>query len=227
MELPISVRTVSRLSDGGGGGGPVDDASAGASEGSRTKATDGDGVDGWGGAAERRGWWSPRKERRCAQEEGVPRTIWSRIWRRNPSHPTTARHAACPGCCCCPTGPAPAVSGDKNSAAAISPPPRRTTGLGLLAPGVRLPGRLGGDELGEEESNHRIIFVNKAMRPNGVKLFRTQSPRHFEGGDWNEGGSCQRDKPLSAEEVEELFSLDNNGTNVEARLVNQHLALQY
>lgn len=70
---------------------------------------------------------------------------------------------------------------------------------------------------------HMIIFVNKAMRPNGVKLFRTQSPRHFEGGDWNEGGSCQRDKPLSAEEVEELFSLDNNGTNVEARLVNQHL----
>ncbi|XP_040381596.1 protein trichome birefringence-like 13 isoform X2 [Oryza brachyantha] len=47
---------------------------------------------------------------------------------------------------------------------------------------------------------HMIIFVNKAMRPNGVKFFRTQSPRHFEGGDWNEGGSCQRDKPLSAEE---------------------------
>uniref|UniRef100_A0A0E0LKY8 Uncharacterized protein n=1 Tax=Oryza punctata TaxID=4537 RepID=A0A0E0LKY8_ORYPU len=70
---------------------------------------------------------------------------------------------------------------------------------------------------------HMIIFVNKAMRPNGVKFFRTQSPRHFEGGDWNEGGSCQRDKPLSAEEVEELFSLDNNGTNVEARLINQHL----
>lgn len=42
------------------------------------------------------------------------------------------------------------------------------------------------------------------MRPNGVKLFRTQSPRHFEGGDWNEGGSCQRDKPLSAEEVLKL-----------------------
>uniref|UniRef100_A0A0D9WZ51 Uncharacterized protein n=1 Tax=Leersia perrieri TaxID=77586 RepID=A0A0D9WZ51_9ORYZ len=83
--------------------------------------------------------------------------------------------------------------------------------------------------------NYMIIFVNKAMRPNGLKFFRTQSPRHFEGGDWNEGGSCQREKPLSAEEnntllnwhsslkVEELFSLDNNGTNVEVRLVNQHL----
>jgi hypothetical protein len=42
------------------------------------------------------------------------------------------------------------------------------------------------------------------MRPNGKKFFRTQSPRHFEGGDWNEGGSCQRDKPLSAQEVLKL-----------------------
>jgi len=70
---------------------------------------------------------------------------------------------------------------------------------------------------------HMITFVNKAMRPNGMKFFRTQSPRHFEGGDWNEGGSCQRDQPLSSEEVKEIFSVDNNGTNTEVRLVNQHL----
>uniref|UniRef100_A0A453BFS3 Trichome birefringence-like C-terminal domain-containing protein n=1 Tax=Aegilops tauschii subsp. strangulata TaxID=200361 RepID=A0A453BFS3_AEGTS len=70
---------------------------------------------------------------------------------------------------------------------------------------------------------HMITFVNKAMRPNGLKFFSTQSPRHFEGGDWNEGGSCQRDQPLSSEEVKEFFSLDNNGTNIEVRLVNQHL----
>ncbi|KAF7008316.1 hypothetical protein CFC21_023093 [Triticum aestivum] len=70
---------------------------------------------------------------------------------------------------------------------------------------------------------HMITFVNKAMRPNGLKFFSTQSPRHFEGGDWNEGGSCQHDQPLSSEEVKEFFSLDNNGTNIEARLVNQHL----
>jgi len=68
-----------------------------------------------------------------------------------------------------------------------------------------------------------ITYVNKAMRPNTVKFFRTQSPRHFEGGDWNEGGSCQRNLPLSSEEVEDFFSLDNNSTNVETRLVNQHL----
>ncbi|KAM3366067.1 hypothetical protein ACQJBY_015546 [Aegilops geniculata] len=70
---------------------------------------------------------------------------------------------------------------------------------------------------------HMITFANKAMRPNGLKFFSTQSPRHFEGGDWNEGGSCQRDQPLSSEEVKEFFSLDNNGTNREVRLVNQHL----
>lgn len=48
---------------------------------------------------------------------------------------------------------------------------------------------------------HQIAFANKAMKPNTVKFFRTQSPRHFEGGDWNEGGSCQRNQPLSSEEV--------------------------
>jgi hypothetical protein len=47
----------------------------------------------------------------------------------------------------------------------------------------------------------QITFVNKATRPNAVKFFRTQSPRHFEGGDWNEGGSCKRDQPLSLKEV--------------------------
>ncbi|CAL5086616.1 unnamed protein product [Urochloa decumbens] len=70
---------------------------------------------------------------------------------------------------------------------------------------------------------HMVTFVNKSVKPNVLKFFRTQSPRHFEGGDWNEGGSCQRNQPLSSEEVEEFFSLDNNGTNIEARLVNKHL----
>ncbi|KAK8665200.1 hypothetical protein V6N13_005373 [Hibiscus sabdariffa] len=71
--------------------------------------------------------------------------------------------------------------------------------------------------------SRQIRFVEKTMRPGGIKLFRTQSPRHFEGGDWDQGGSCQRLQPLLPEEVEELFSLKNYGTNVETRLVNQHL----
>nr|XP_004289727.2 PREDICTED: protein trichome birefringence-like 13 [Fragaria vesca subsp. vesca] len=70
---------------------------------------------------------------------------------------------------------------------------------------------------------HMVMFVEKRMKPGAIKFFRTQSPRHFEGGDWNQGGSCNRQNPLLPEQVEELFSLKNNGTNVEARLVNQHL----
>ncbi|CAL1363878.1 unnamed protein product [Linum trigynum] len=70
---------------------------------------------------------------------------------------------------------------------------------------------------------HMMHFVEEKMRPGGIKFFRTQSPRHFEGGDWNEGGSCLRQLPLSSDQVEELFAVSNNGTNVESRLVNRHL----
>ncbi|GLT85894.1 hypothetical protein SLE2022_040660 [Rubroshorea leprosula] len=68
-----------------------------------------------------------------------------------------------------------------------------------------------------------ILFVERSSRPGTIKFFRTQSPRHFEGGDWNQGGSCQRLQLMLPEQVEELFSLKNNGTNVEACMVNQHL----
>ncbi|KAL3538757.1 hypothetical protein ACH5RR_002123 [Cinchona calisaya] len=70
---------------------------------------------------------------------------------------------------------------------------------------------------------HMISLVQKRKQPGTTIFFRTQSPRHFEGGDWDQGGSCQRSKPLSPQEVEEFFSIENNGTNVEARLVNKHL----
>ncbi|KAI4299222.1 hypothetical protein L6164_032702 [Bauhinia variegata] len=70
---------------------------------------------------------------------------------------------------------------------------------------------------------HMILFVEERARPGSIKFFRTQSPRHFEGGDWDQGGSCRRDQPLSTEMVEELFSVKNNRTNVEVRLVNEHL----
>ncbi|KAI5661252.1 hypothetical protein M9H77_20575 [Catharanthus roseus] len=70
---------------------------------------------------------------------------------------------------------------------------------------------------------HMISFTQKRVRPGTSLFFRTQSPRHFEGGDWDQGGSCQRSQPLTPREVEELFAIEKNGTNVEARLVNQHL----
>ncbi|XP_020256677.1 peroxidase 7 isoform X3 [Asparagus officinalis] len=41
------------------------------------------------------------------------------------------------------------------------------------------------------------MTLKHMMKTGGIKFFRTQSPRHFEGGDWNEGGSCRRVKPLS------------------------------
>ncbi|CAO2838706.1 unnamed protein product [Amaranthus hypochondriacus] len=68
-----------------------------------------------------------------------------------------------------------------------------------------------------------ILYVESKMRPGSIRIFRTQSPRHFEGGDWDQGGSCPRLKPLVSQEVEELFGVENNGTNVETRLVNDHL----
>ncbi|XP_059653087.1 protein trichome birefringence-like 13 [Cornus florida] len=70
---------------------------------------------------------------------------------------------------------------------------------------------------------HMISFVEGKMKPNAVIFFRTQSPRHFEGGDWNQGGTCPHLQPLSPPQVEDLFSVKNNGTNVETRLVNKHL----
>ncbi|KAK1359146.1 Protein trichome birefringence-like 13 [Heracleum sosnowskyi] len=70
---------------------------------------------------------------------------------------------------------------------------------------------------------HMTSFVERKVRPGSVLFFRTQSPRHFEGGDWDQGGSCQRIQPLMPQQVEELFAVKNNGTNVETRLVNQHL----
>ncbi|XP_074291597.1 protein trichome birefringence-like 13 [Silene latifolia] len=70
---------------------------------------------------------------------------------------------------------------------------------------------------------HMISFVDRKMRPGGIKIFRTQSPRHFEGGDWDQGGTCPRQKPLLSEEVEQLFAVEKNGTNVETRMINRHL----
>ncbi|XP_047948068.1 protein trichome birefringence-like 13 [Salvia hispanica] len=70
---------------------------------------------------------------------------------------------------------------------------------------------------------HMVSFVEKSARKNAILFFRTQSPRHFEGGDWDQGGSCPRLQPLAPKEVEQLFSIESNGTNVETRLVNGHL----
>lgn len=49
--------------------------------------------------------------------------------------------------------------------------------------------------------------MEKTKRPGGILFFRTQSPRHFEGGDWNQGGTCQRLQPLLPREVSHFQSI--------------------
>ena len=43
--------------------------------------------------------------------------------------------------------------------------------------------------------------MEERARSGAIKFFRTQSPRHFEGGDWDQGGSCPRHQPLTTEQV--------------------------
>ena len=47
----------------------------------------------------------------------------------------------------------------------------------------------------------QILYVEDTARIGAIKFFRTQSPRHFEGGDWDQGGSCPRHEPLTTEQV--------------------------
>ncbi|XP_064971757.1 protein trichome birefringence-like 13 [Musa acuminata AAA Group] len=70
---------------------------------------------------------------------------------------------------------------------------------------------------------HMISYVERRAAKGARTFFRTQSPRHFEGGDWNQGGSCRRREPLLSHRVEELFSVERNATNAEVRVINQHL----
>ncbi|KAF3334319.1 protein trichome birefringence-like 13 [Carex littledalei] len=48
---------------------------------------------------------------------------------------------------------------------------------------------------------HMLMYIENLVGPEKLLFFRTQSPRHFEGGEWNAGGSCRREQPLSIEQV--------------------------
>ncbi|KAL5988389.1 Protein trichome birefringence-like 12 [Asimina triloba] len=54
-----------------------------------------------------------------------------------------------------------------------------------------------------------VSFIEREVPRGTLKLWRTQSPRHFYGGDWNQNGSCLFDAPLEEGQVfgEELFLL--------------------
>ncbi|GKV24263.1 hypothetical protein SLEP1_g33895 [Rubroshorea leprosula] len=65
-----------------------------------------------------------------------------------------------------------------------------------------------------------VQYIQKAVPSNTIKLWYLQSPRHFDGGEWNQNGSCLFDKPLEEAERDFWFDPSNNGVNKEARQVN-------
>ncbi|KAL1534433.1 Protein trichome birefringence-like 12 [Salvia divinorum] len=66
-----------------------------------------------------------------------------------------------------------------------------------------------------------VSHIEKAFPKKVLKFWRLQSPRHFHGGDWNQNGSCLFDEPLEESELDLWFDPANNGTNKEARRVNE------
>lgn len=67
---------------------------------------------------------------------------------------------------------------------------------------------------------HMVSYMERAIPSKTLKIWRTQSPRHFEGGDWNQNGSCLSTTLLNNYQVEEWFGLKKGGVNGEARKIN-------
>ncbi|XP_077234019.1 trichome birefringence-like protein (DUF828) isoform X2 [Tasmannia lanceolata] len=73
--------------------------------------------------------------------------------------------------------------------------------------------------------NSMISYIEREVPRGTIKFWRTQSPRHFYGGDWNQNGSCLFTKPLEENQLDTWFDPKNRGVNKEAREVN-HLIKQ-
>ncbi|KAK8939295.1 hypothetical protein KSP40_PGU002194 [Platanthera guangdongensis] len=65
-----------------------------------------------------------------------------------------------------------------------------------------------------------ISYINEQVPKKTIKIWRSQSPRHFYGGEWNQNGSCLLNEPLKLEELDLWFDPQNGGVNKEAREVN-------
>ncbi|KAK8913772.1 hypothetical protein KSP39_PZI023440 [Platanthera zijinensis] len=52
---------------------------------------------------------------------------------------------------------------------------------------------------------HMISYINKQVPKKTIKIWRSQSPRHFYGGEWNQNGSCLLNEPLKLEELDLWF----------------------
>ncbi|OAY68358.1 Protein trichome birefringence-like 12 [Ananas comosus] len=63
-------------------------------------------------------------------------------------------------------------------------------------------------------------YIDREVPKQTLKLWRTQSPRHFYGGEWDHNGSCLFDEPPKDNELDSWFDPRNRGVNKEAREVN-------
>ncbi|THU62418.1 hypothetical protein C4D60_Mb01t04950 [Musa balbisiana] len=68
--------------------------------------------------------------------------------------------------------------------------------------------------------NSMISYIEKEVPEKTLKFWRTQSPRHFFGGEWDHNGSCLFSEPLKETELDSWFDPKHNGVNKEAREVN-------
>ncbi|XP_078433324.1 trichome birefringence-like protein (DUF828) [Wolffia australiana] len=69
--------------------------------------------------------------------------------------------------------------------------------------------------------NHTVDFIAKEIPSKTLKFWRSQSPRHFHGGEWNQNGSCLFDEPLKENQLDSWFEPRNRGVNKEAREINR------
>ncbi|XP_009392859.2 protein trichome birefringence-like 12 [Musa acuminata AAA Group] len=68
--------------------------------------------------------------------------------------------------------------------------------------------------------NSMISYIEKEVPEKTLKFWRTQSPRHFFGGEWDHNGSCLFGEPLKETELDSWFDTKRKGVNKEAREVN-------
>ncbi|XP_058069531.1 protein trichome birefringence-like 12 [Magnolia sinica] len=69
--------------------------------------------------------------------------------------------------------------------------------------------------------NSMVSYIGREVPHGTIKFWRTQSPRHFYGGDWNQNGSCLFDEPIEEGQLDAWFDPKNRGVNREAREVNR------
>ncbi|CAD6252155.1 unnamed protein product [Miscanthus lutarioriparius] len=63
-------------------------------------------------------------------------------------------------------------------------------------------------------------YIDREAPSTTLKLWRTQSPRHFHGGEWDHNGSCVTDRLLKEHELDSWFDPRFGGVNKDARTVN-------